>query len=43
MVDNQRFMKALMEHAVYGIEERKVNHLKESDKKQCMEGNKKIW
>jgi hypothetical protein len=43
MGDQQRFMKALMEHAMYGIEERIVNLLKGSDKKRCMEGNNKTW
>jgi hypothetical protein len=33
MGDPQRVMKALMEHAIYDIEEHIVNHLKGSDKK----------
>jgi hypothetical protein len=41
MGDQQRFTKALMEHAMYGIEEHIVNRLKGSDNKLCMEGNNK--
>jgi hypothetical protein len=41
MGDRHMVMKALMEHAVCGVEDHIISHLTGSDKKRCMEGNNK--